>query len=160
MELQIKKLSFISRPISIPADYRPMYKISLIVLVLKVCCRSEKASLLKLHLFSWALKSISNMEMLRSYIISNFKKELSVWNIEPALNRAIQFAIAEGICDVVDGKAYRLTEKGTRLYNMITSENDLFTEEKNFLSFVGKNKITDQRIELMSKQWAFNYVED
>jgi hypothetical protein len=158
--LSIAKLSFTKRPIPLPAEYRPMYKIALIVMVLKNCCRGEKATLLKLHLFSWALTSEKNMQELREYVSTNFQTEFSVWGIEPALNRALQLAIADNICEVIDGKSYKLTEKGLKFYEMINSDNDLFAVEKIFLKFIGKSHITDSRINAMTKQWTLFYVEN
>ena len=159
-ELILKKLSFTQRPIPIPADYRPIYKIALLVLILRLCCRSETSNLLKLHLFSWALTSDKNLMKLREYVTSNFQTDFSVWGIEPALNRALQLAIAENICEVVNGKNYKLTEKGFKFYEMINSDKELFNNEKIFLNFIGKIKITDSRIDAMSKQWTINYAED
>lgn len=159
-DLIIKKLSFTQRPIPIPADYRPMYKISLLVLILRLCCRSETSNLLKLHLFSWALSSDLNSTRLMDHVTSNFQSDFSVWGIEPALNRALQFAIAENICEVVNGKNYKLTEKGFRFYEMLKADKELFDKEKAFLNFIGKSKITDARINAMSKQWVINYAED
>ncbi|SHM51768.1 hypothetical protein [Flavobacterium saccharophilum] len=159
-ELNIKKLSFTQRPIPIPADYRPMYKIALIVLTLRLCCRAETSNLLKLHLFSWALSSDKNISKLKDYVTSNFQTDFSVWSIEPALNRALQYAIAENICDVVNGKNYKLTEKGFKFYQMINSDTELFDKEKSFLTFIGKSKITDSRINAMSNQWNINYAEN
>lgn len=159
-ELNIKKLSFTQRPIPIPADYRPMYKIALIVLTLRLCCRAETSNLLKLHLFSWALSSDKNISKLRDYVTSNFQTDFSVWSIEPALNRALQYAIAENICEVVNGKNYKLTEKGFKFYQMISSDTELFDKEKSFLNFIGKSKITDSRINAMSNQWNINYAEN
>lgn len=159
-DLIIKKLSFTQRPIPIPADYRPMYKIALIVIILRLCCRAETSNLLKLHLFSWALSSDKNLSKLREYVTSNFQSDFSVWGIEPALNRALQLAIAENICEVVGGKNYKLTEKGFRFYEMINGDRELFEKEKVFLNFIGKSKITDNRINAMSKQWTIDYVEN
>lgn len=159
-DFSIKKISFSQKPIPIPADYRPMYKIALLVLILKMCCRGERANLLKLHLFSWALTSEKNMRQLAEYISSNFQTDMSVWGIEPALNRGLQLAVADGICDVIDGKSYKLTEKGLCFYKMINDDSDLFTIEKQFLSSVGKNQITDARINAMTKQWTLFYAEN
>lgn len=153
-KLIIKKLSFKSQPIPIPADYRPLYKIGIIVLILRLCCRSETANLLKLHLFSWALATEENLLKLQKYIYSDFQAELSVWGIEPALNRALIFAVAENICEVIDGKKYKLTEKGVKFFKMINKESDLFEKEKEFLQLIGKNTITDKRINQISKQWT------
>lgn len=159
-DIIIRKLSFTQRPIPIPADYRPMYKISLLVLILGLVCRAETSNLLKLHLFSWALTSDKNLMKLREYVTSNFQSDFSVWGIEPALNRALQFAIAENICEVVGGKNYKLTEKGFRFYDMISADAELFDKEKTFLNFIGKSKITDSRINAMSNQWTINYAEN
>lgn len=159
-QLNIRKLSFKKRPIPIPADYRPMYKIALIVLTLRTCCKAETSTLLKLHLFSWALSSDKNISKLKDYVTSNFQTDFSVWSIEPALNRALQYAIAEKICEVVNGKNYKLTEKGHKFYQMINADYELFDKEKVFLNFIGKSKITDSRINAMSNQWNINYVED
>ena len=160
MELLIKKLSFNQRPIPLPVEYRPMYKIALIVMILKYCCRAETSSLLKLHLLSWSLGSEKNMKELHSYITSNFQTEFSVWGIEPALNRALQLAVAEGICDIIDGKNYKLTEKGDKFFEMIKADKELFDSEKYFLSYVGKNHITDNRIKAMTQKWNIFNVEN
>jgi hypothetical protein len=137
-----------------------MYKIGLLVLILKLCCRGDRSNLLKLHLFSWALTSEKNMQKLRDYINSNFQTEMSVWGIEPALNRGLQLAVADGICEIIDGKSYKLTEKGLKFYEIINEDIDLFSIEKSFLSFIGKSKITDTRINAMTKQWNLFYVEN
>ena len=159
-ELLIKKLSFTKRPIPLPAEYRPMYKIALIVMILKYCCRGESTNLWKLHLFSWALASEKNMKELRDYVTSNFKTDFSVWGIEPALNRALQLAVVENICDIVNGKNYKLTEKGNKFFEMITADKELFEIEKTFLTFIGKSHITDSRITAMTKKWNLFYVEN
>jgi len=160
-ELFIKKLSFTKRPIPIPADYRPMYKIALIVLILKLCCRGGKSILLKLHLFSWALTSKKHASLLTSFINNNFKGEFSVWGIEPALNRALQLATAEKICELNDGKNYVLTsDKGIQFFNMIMADKELLEDEKAFLKSIGKNTITDSRINTMTKQWSLFYAEN
>jgi hypothetical protein len=159
-EYLIKKLSFTKRPIPLPAEYRPMYKIALIVMILKYCCRAETSNLLKLHLFSWALASEKNMIELRNYVTSNFSTDFSVWGIEPALNRALQLAVAENICDIINGKNYKLTEKGNKFFEMIKNDTELFEIEKSFLTFIGKNHITENRITAMTQKWNLFYVEN
>jgi len=153
-ELVIKKLTFNKQPIPIPADYRPLYKIGLVVLILHTSCWADTSDLLKLHLMSWAVSSDANMRKLREYITSNFKTELSIWGIEPALNRALQYAVAENICEIVYGKKYKLTEKGLRFYRMIDSDSELLKKEKEFFRFIGKKTLTDTRIKEMSKEWT------
>lgn len=74
-EINFDKITFKRKPIPIPVDYRPTYKISIIILVLKFCCNSETSSLLKLHLFSWVVKSESNMDQFKKFILSNYQDE-------------------------------------------------------------------------------------
>lgn len=159
-DLLANKLSFTKKPIPLPAEYRPMYKIALIVMILKYCCRGETSNLLKLHLFSWALASEKNMKELCDYVKSNFSTDLSVWGIEPALNRALQLSIAENICDLINGKYYKLTKKGNKFFEMIKADTDLFETEKAFLTFIGKGLITDKRITAMTHNWNLFYVEN
>lgn len=159
-ELQINKLSFVKRPISIPPEYRPLYKISLIVLILKICCRGEKSNLLKLHLFSWALTSDSNMNEVRGYLESDFQTDFTIWGIEPTLNRALQFAVSENICDLTNGRIYGLTEKGTKFYDQIMQDMELLIKEKDFLKYVGKMQLTDSRINAMTKKWTLFNAEN
>lgn len=154
--LNIDKITFQQKPIPIPVDYRPTYKISIIILTLKLCSSSETASLLKLHLFSWSLKSVLNRNKLKTFILSNYKDDFQVWNIEPALNRALQYSVADKLCEVTSTSKYKLTEKGNKFYNKIL-ETDVFQEEITFLKFVGKNKITDSRLNAMTKQWKIDY---
>ena len=115
---------------------------------------------MKLHLLSWALASQKNMTELGNYITSNFKSDFSVWGIEPALNRALQLAVAENICEIVNGKNYKLTEKGNKFFQMIKADTELFDIEKSFLTLIGKNTITDSRITSMTQKWNLFYVEN
>lgn len=159
-KLEIKKLSFSKKPIPIPAEYRPMYKIALIVLILKLCCRGMSSNLLKLHLFSWALTTEKNMTELRNFVLSNFTNDFSIWGIEPTLNRALQFALAERICELEGGKIYKLGLRGEEFYKAIAADEELFSKEKEFLLFIGKNKITDKRISFMTQNWKLFYAEN
>ena len=43
---------------------------------------------------------------------------------------------------------------------MINSDKELFNNEQTFLNFIGKTKITDSSIDVMSKQWIINYAKD
>jgi len=158
--LTIRKISFRERPITLPADYRPLYKIAMLTMVLKLCCRSERATLLKLHLFSWCLTSEKRMHQLAAYVHRNYTGDSIVWGIEPAVNRALVIANAEGICLHEERGTYVLAERGKAFYDLIAADNELFSLEKDFLRSMGKNKITDARIEAMSNQWSIENAEN
>jgi len=100
------------------------------------------------------------MNKLSEYIKSDFKIDFSIWGIEPALNRALQLAVAENICDIIHGKNYILTAKGNKFFEMINTDSELFKMEKTFLTSIGKNKITDSRINQIIQKWKLFYVEN
>ncbi|MCF7560193.1 hypothetical protein L3X39_06040 [Sabulilitoribacter multivorans] len=152
MELYAERITFSKKPISIPPEYRPSYTIGLIVLILKICCQSSKSSLLKLHLINWALKSDENRNSLKKFVLSNYTESSKTWGIEPSLNRALNYSVHEGICLISEGK-YQLEEKGEIFYQKIIEDPEYLNEEIEFLKFLGKRKITDNRIESIYKKW-------
>lgn len=142
------RIVFKKKPIPLPAEYRPMYQIALIALVLRYCCRSNTAGLLKLHLFSWCLYSEHNMDIMRSYIANDYRTSPPHWTIDPVLNRAINLAIADGFCKIKQNKKYKLTQKGVDMVSELESDNDLLYNEKSFLKDIGC-KISDSKVENM-----------
>ena len=123
-----------------------MYQIALIVLILKFCCRANTSSLLKLHLFSWCLYSEKNMDTIRQFIANRFKTVVPHWSIDPVLNRALIFAIADGICEKVPNNKYKLTPKGTEFVAKLESDICLLEREKNFLKNIS-TKISESIVE-------------
>ena len=154
MELYAEKITFSKKPISIPPEYRPSYSIALIVLILKICCQGSKSSLLKLHLINWALKSNENKDSLKKFVLSNYTESSKTWGIEPSLNRALNYSVHEEICSIENGK-YLLLEKGEIFFSKIIENPEYLNEEIDFLNFLGKRKITDNRIDLIFKKWKY-----
>lgn len=151
MKSFIKHITFVKREISIPADYRPMYKIGHLVLILNMACWSNKATLMKLHFLSWAIKSTKNMGLVKSWIENEFKSDYHIWGMEPTVNRAVTFMVAEGIAEQIGGE-YCITEKGVELFKKMKKDKELFVPEKNFLSQIGKTTVSEKIIkQLVSK---------
>ena len=142
-----RRVVFKKKPIPIPAEYRPMYQIALMSLVLKYCCRGEISKLMKFHLFSWSLYSEENMKLLLAIVEKKFKNPLPHWSIDPALNRALDYAIADGFFERIPPGKYKLLPKGQALVQKIESDDSLFIEEKSFLKKFGKSKLNDVEIE-------------
>ena len=151
MQTKESYIVFNERPLPLYPSYRPMYKVSLILLVLSINGYSGKASLLKLHLFSWALKSHKNLEALKDFVVSNYKKDLKFFGIELTLNRALNLAIAENLISFQDEK-YSLLEKGAEFSKYLLKTKDLFIYEKQILKLIGKS-ITDDKMNELLKHW-------
>jgi hypothetical protein len=142
---------FTERPIPLYPSYRPMYKVSLILLILSINGYAGKASLLKLHLFSWALKSHKNLDALKEFVVTNYRKDLKFFGIELTLNRALNLAVAEELISFRDDK-YILLDKGTEFVKYLIQTQDLFIYEKQVLKVIGK-KITDEKMDDLLKYW-------
>lgn len=145
MKNEIIKGGFRKREVPLSADYRPMYKLGLITIILGLVCRGKKSSLSKLHFFIWALKTEGNMKKVSASLFDNDPDQLISWGVEPALNKALNFALAENLVGLHDDK-YTLTESGSALLKEIESDSELFTVEKAFLLRIGKQGVTEDYI--------------
>lgn len=146
-----KYFSFTERPTPLYPSYRPMFRVAQILMILNYNGFGGKASLLKLHLFSWALKSTKNMEELKSFVVTNYKTRLRFFGIESTLNRALNLAYAEGLIGFNNG-IYSLKEKGAKFLEVIADDEELFSEEKQYLKFIGK-KIPEKIINELVNLW-------
>lgn len=127
---------FRSRPISLPADLRPTWRIGLLVLMLSKCCRQQKSSLTRLHVLNWAVRSEPNMESLLALLANELTPDSLIVRFEPAFNRAIDFAIGEGLIQRVDGARIELTTAGKSFAKEIVEKADLYSNEKRLLDLV------------------------
>jgi|688.fasta_scaffold118348_2 hypothetical protein len=142
---------FSEKPIPLYPSYRPMYKVSLILLILSINGYAGKATLLKLHLFSWALKSHKNLDALKEFVVTDYQKDLKFFGIELTLNRALNLAIAEKLISF-QGSKYSLLQKGSDFAEYMIKSPDLFIYEKRILKVIGKG-ITDEKMDDLLKNW-------
>ena len=71
------------------------------------------------------------------------------WAIDPALNRALNYAVADGMCELTSNQKYRLTNKGLFFVAKIETDDDLFRNEKVFLKQIGK-QLTDEIVDKLT----------
>jgi len=83
---------------------------------------------------------------------NNFRSDYHIWGVEPTVNRAVTYAIAEGLIALNDGD-YLLTDQGMNLYKLMKKDKDLFQLEKSFLGSIGKNGISEGTIKELSKKF-------
>src|SRR5687767_3185407 len=87
---------FKRRPSPLPADLRPRWRVSLLLLIL-FHSRGQKASLQKLHVMNWALHSECTRGLLLRFAEGRIPKDSLIPRIEPSLTRAIDLAMAENL---------------------------------------------------------------
>lgn len=155
MALELKELDDLSRglifrrrPISIPGDLRPAWRIGLIVLLLSKCCRGGRTSLARLHVLSWASRTEPARASLRAALGGTESPDSLVVRFEPALNRAVDFARGEGLVRRVDGNKIELTDAGKALGRELDNDKEAFVAEKAFAAELGF-KVTEKIIDHM-----------
>ncbi|BCA28701.1 hypothetical protein N5C55_26330 [Pseudomonas otitidis] len=144
------RIKFTRRPSPALAEQRPLYKITQALLIVEICCRGKKCSLIKLHLLNWALKSrgrISSLEI----AAKNKKLSIPVWGFDPALAVALQLALEEEIF-TIEGLNLKITKKGNQLLDVIINDETAFPKEKSQLKKIGKG-ITEEMVTSVSKGW-------
>jgi hypothetical protein len=145
----MSKLHFKRKAMPVIPEHRPMYKISQILLILNICSIGSKSSLIRLHLFNWALK---DEQRIRTIVKSAEDKKLTfgVWGIDPALNMALNYATADGLINRTSS-GYVMTERGNKFISK-SKLIELFNEEVKTLSSIGK-KITETMVKDVAQRW-------
>jgi hypothetical protein len=137
---------FRRRPVAVPADLRPTWRIGIIVLLLKNCCRAGKSSLGRLHVLSWATRTSENQRNLIAAAQDDLPLTSILVRFDPFLDRAIDFAFGEGLVSHGDGKSVELTSTGRQLAVELENHESLYSEEKRFISLVRRG-ITERLVD-------------
>ncbi|EGC2015671.1 hypothetical protein H8841_003536, partial [Salmonella enterica] len=138
----MSRITFKRKPMPIYAGFRPLFKICQILLILDLASRAKSSSLIRLHLFVWILKDDQRKEMLLNIVKEKLEIPI-VWGIEPSVNFALQFAIAEGFI-IKSGVSYKLSPVGMHFLKN-SNAYDLFSDETIFLNKIG-SKITEKMV--------------
>mgnify|MGYP000060603048 CR=1 FL=1 len=124
------RFSFQRRPISLPGDLRPIWRIGLLTILMTQCCRQQRSSLTRLHVLSWTIRSKENYEDMLALIAGDLSPDSLIVRFDPAVNRAIDFAIGEGLMVRVDGSRIELTALGKEFAMEIFDDANLYAIEK------------------------------
>lgn len=128
--------SFHSQPTPIQPQLRVVWGLSILVLILRICSRSNRSSIPRLHVLNWAVRSSRNQGKLIEALENSSSPIGVLIRHDPGFNRAIEYAIAEAIVEPVgsrDNLRIQLLEKGNQFANDILELSDCLEEEKNFL---------------------------
>jgi hypothetical protein len=140
----IKEASFTERPRAIPANLRPVYRLCIIMLILKCNCRANTGSILQMQFFNWILKS----PVLRDHVLRQGDAtkvfSLGLIHLDPMVNLALRYGIAEGLIEVTNQSKFKLTDLGDRFVETIRSDDaHPLVAESGLLSQIGKRSVSD-----------------
>lgn len=120
------------------------------LLVLRLCCvKNVGASTLKLQLLAWTLRDdVGLQSLLKATKVKGRKYDFNFWALDPALNRAIEFALADGFL-ILKNERFIQSPKGEVLLSYVL-EQDVFIYEKEILRQFGKS-VTESFVKTVLK---------
>lgn len=156
--LSQRDIIFNAKPDAVPYSYRISYKVSQLCLIMRICSFQGSCSLIKLHMISFALCTQENRDRLLHYA----NEELSgppVVRFDPAVNKALTYAVAYGLIEQQKTGNYKLTDQGRNFADQIKLVGDLMVLEISYLSDLSK-KLTESRIKELTETWRVNDAEN
>lgn len=124
------------RPLAV--NLRPLYRITLMLLVLDLNCSAGTASHLKLQFFNWALKNPRLQASLKEKVHTTTELVLDSIHLDPVVTLALRYALADNLMSVTNRDKYQLTEKGQQLVLRVKDASSfLLADEIQFLESVG-----------------------
>lgn len=143
-------LKFTDRPAPVLAEHRPIYKIAQCLLIIDICGRAQKCSLLKLHLINWALKKDSRIADLKA-AAQHKQLSIPVWGFDPALAVALQMAAEDKLLRSDETGIVILTA-GNDFLIEINGDPNFLVKEKSQLLQIGK-KLTEAMVTKTARDW-------
>jgi hypothetical protein len=143
--------TFKQRPVPLPCDLRPGWRLYVLLLLLDQC-RGGKATLQQLHVLNWAIRTEETRTAFLQFINGVRTPNQMIVRYDPSLNRAVEFAFAEGLVSRHEESPLALNElpqpteeyrvilapKGRRFLSLIQGMEDCLVAEKQFLAGIGR----------------------
>jgi len=148
---------FDAKPDAVPYNYRISYKVTQLCLIMRICCLRDTCSLIKLHMISFALISRTNMNRLLEF--AGGTGSVPIVRFDPAVNRALTYAIAYGFIEQQQNAKYKLTSRGQKLVEQIKQVGDLMVVEVNDLNMLAK-KLTETKVKEIVDLWRVRNAKD
>ena len=142
---------FDAKPDAVPYKYRISYKIGQICLILSIC-GGTSCSFLKMQMISNALNDKKSEKELLEFCEDNNLLFVSAIRFDPAVNRVLGYALADGIIKQLVKGTYKLTDKGKKFVKKIKQDKELMANEIGFLERIG-NRLSEEKISELMNRW-------
>lgn len=143
------RIQFRKKPNSVTPDYRPSWKVPLLLLILHISSRGGKSSLTRLHVLNWATRTALHQQEFTQTVESSVPLFKFRVRFEPAFSRAIDLAAAAGFVKWVNGNRLELAPQGESIARDLVKQKEAFGPEITFLEGVGKRVTEDQALKLL-----------
>ncbi len=153
-----EEIVFNEKPDAVPFNYRISYKIGQLCLILSICCGRKGCSIYKLHMISISLYTKQEMRRLKDFC-ENILSSYTLVRFDPAVNRAVKYAIADGLMFQQTNGLFKLTQKGKMFSEAIKKETDIMLGEKSYLNDIS-DKLSEDRIKGLISLWRYSDAPD
>ncbi|RNC98266.1 hypothetical protein [Lysinibacillus halotolerans] len=135
-------VKFDAKPDAVPYKYRLSYRISITCLILKITGGRSGCSLTKIHLITISMYSTKSMDHLLAYL-NEPKSNFLTLRFDPAVNKTINFMLADKIIYQQKNGLFRLSDKGKKFTQKLIRSNELLISEKSFLNNISTHLSED-----------------
>lgn len=144
LDIVPKKAVFRQTGTPVEPELRPVWRISLIALILSLLSSGNKANIKKIQVLCSLISSADK----RQQYFSPTKDLFDNFNLrfDPLVDRAIDLGIGEKIFELDSSKSIKLTKKGQEFAKKIESDREVFINEKGFILKFKKSFFTDEVI--------------
>lgn len=149
---------FDAKPDAIPFNYRISYKVSLICMIIKECCGRRGCSLVKMHMIATAVSDREYEEKLKRYLQTQIPGTFVI-RFEPSLNRALEYALADGFIVQQANGTYKLIDRGKVLVKEILNDDTVFQREKDVLEEI-QCDLTEEKIKSLMEGWRYQNAKN
>lgn len=138
-----KGITFNNRGSHLEPELRPLWRISLIIIIIIRLCSGNKANSKKLQ----ALYSLVSSEKKRK-LYNAYENNYTPLNIrfDPLVDRAVDIAVGHHLLELDEAKSIKVTNKGLAFGKRIEKDNNIFILEKDFMNQFKKSFFTDKKI--------------
>lgn len=155
----IKYIRVQNRPTAVPYNYRILYKVTQLLLIIYYCCGNRKGcSLEKMHMISNAINDTDELKNLLLFIEGK-NNNLIIVRFDPVINRAVGYALTEKLIIRQGNGLFKLSPKGKTCINEINKDSNLFIREKKVMERISFN-LTEEKIKSLILDWRINNVEN
>ena len=137
------KTTVSDKPYPVSIEMRPLWRISLIIICIKIVSKEENyLDSKKVNVLVWMLIRKTRWPEYEDYLLGRTNTAPLV-SVDTATFKAVEFSIAKELIYIENGRLY-ITEKGIALFNILL-KNEIMEDEVIFLETAGK-KLTDKKV--------------
>lgn len=150
--IQNNDIIFDAKADAVPYHYRITYRVALVCMIIGKCCGKKGCSAIKLQIICASTESLTAQAELFELVDMKIVSETTLIRFDPAITRAINYALYDNLIFRQSNGLYRLCDKGKKLVEEIYRDGDLMQQEKALFSQL-KGKLHEDIIEKISSNW-------